>query len=58
MEKSNHCKEPTDDFRNVCTVDCICGHAAEGGYCDFDRKACICQGVGTNVKNVIGFSIL
>lgn len=33
-------------------MDCICNHAALGGFCDFERKACNCVGSGLNRDNV------
>jgi len=50
-EKSLQCGADTQNFRDVCKIDCICNHAATGGVCDFQRKACICQNVGLNKRN-------
>jgi len=50
-EWSLQCGADTPDFREVCEVDCKCNHAATGGTCNFETKACICHNVGSNLGN-------
>lgn len=50
------CKEMTDGFRNLCTHDCICNHAADGGHCVWDLKVCYCENMGKNLNNVSLYS--
>ncbi|CAL8143766.1 unnamed protein product [Orchesella dallaii] len=52
-QRSNlQCKEMNDNWRNLCTFDCLCNHGADGGHCMWDLGVCYCENWGRNKNNV------
>jgi len=49
--KSLHCVKKSVGYTNICRMDCLCNHAAVGGQCDWENKACLCEQQGTNKAN-------